>query len=63
LAFKEETAPASSGIKHNAQFHNPQFSSVAAAALKTPIPYSELSIGKRLFLWKKKNPDPPLLLY
>jgi hypothetical protein len=45
LAFKEEGAPASSGIKHDTQIHNAHFSSAAAAALKTPIPYSELSIG------------------
>lgn len=61
LAFKEEGTPASSGIKRNIQFRNSQFTSVAAAALKTPIPYSELSIGKhRSFCIIK---DRPLLIF
>jgi hypothetical protein len=46
LAFKEEVTPASSSIKRDAQYHSAQFSSAAAAALKTAIPYAQLSIGK-----------------
>jgi hypothetical protein len=65
LAYKEaSTAAANQTTKTDAHFHNnAHFSSAAAAALKTPIPYSELSIGKRFYLFSTDRPTQFHFLY